>query len=125
MSKNVYDLVIKNLGSYYKKYFSHVTGTYSGHVHETRIKQEQRNGNLFNQEDFKAYVEALREITESNTSELSDVMYQLKIELEAKQGQGQKLINERKLISNKLGVASFIQATDQELIRKANNIKSR
>lgn len=125
MSKNVYDLVTKNLNSYYIKYFSHVTRTYSGYIHEKRIKQEQRNGNLFTPEDFKAYVKTLKKMTKDNTDELDGVMYQLKDNLEAKQGQGKNLINERKLISNKLGVVSFIQATDQELTRKSNNIRTR
>lgn len=125
MSKNAFDVVVKNLESYYIKYFSHVTGTYSGHVHETRIRQEQKNGNLFSPIDFKAYVETLREITEGNTSELTDVIYKLKGDLEERQGKSQKLMKERKLISNKMGVVSFLQTTDQDLIKQANNIKAR
>lgn len=131
MSKNVFDVVIKSSGGYYKKYFSYVTGINSGHILEARVRQEQRNGNLFTPEDLKIYVEELKAATKNKSDELTGILSKLNNELEIKKcqkvttGKGQKLINERRLISNKMGVISFLQTTEQELIRKVNNARTR
>ncbi|MDD3397544.1 MAG: hypothetical protein PHR96_03290 [Clostridia bacterium] len=130
MQNNIYDTVLKNVDGYYKKYLLQTINIkFGNNLIEGNIKVAQKKGIIFAPKEFEAYIKSLREETECNTSELPDVLYSLKTDLEKRQIQGsmpgktQKLINERREISNKMGVVTFLQSAEQQNLN--NCAKSR
>lgn len=121
MQGNIYDTVLRNVDGYYKKYLMQsINIKFGGNLYERDIQNAQKKGVIFTPNEFAEYIKSLKEITEGESKYLPEVVGNLQGELEKRQvstktpGKSQKLMNERKLISNKMGVISFLQNAEQQ-----------